>query len=237
MTDAHGQEHEADISQPLIALFKGVVYADAQPQHWQTLLRLQARVQDYVAVVGLELMLDESEGCAYLRQRPRTGGAEGEEVLPRLVPRRQLSYPVSLLLALLRRKLAEHDAAGGATRLILAGDEIVEMIRMFLPETGDEVRLVQRIDAHINRAIELGFLRRLRGQEERYEIRRIIKSFVDAQWLSEFNARLAEYHDHAAGVPRTGPAGPTEEPGTAREAGEAGEAGGSRGNERRPRPQ
>lgn len=196
MSDTQQPEQESGISLPVIALFKGVVYADAQPQLWQTLLRLQARVRDYVAVVGLELMLDETEGCAYLRQRARD--ADDEE-LPRLVPRRQLSYPVSLMLALLRRKLVEHDAAGGATRLILSRDEIVEMIRFFLPETGDEARLVQRIDTHINRSIELGFLRRLRGQEDRYEIRRIIKSFVDAQWLSEFNDRLAEYHAHGAG--------------------------------------
>jgi len=207
MTDDHSQDQDAGISLPLIALFKGVVYADAQPELWQTLLRLQARVRDYVAVVGLELMLDESESCAYLRQRPRT---EDDDELPRLVPRRQLSYPVSLMLALLRRKLAEHDAAGGATRLVLSRDEIVEMIRMFLPETGDEARLVQRIDTHINRTIELGFLRRLRGQEDRYEIRRIIKSFVDAQWLSEFNARLAEYHGHATGEAGSESGAPTE---------------------------
>jgi len=33
--------------------------------------------------------------------------------LPRLVQRRALSFPVSLLLALLRKKLAEFDAGGG----------------------------------------------------------------------------------------------------------------------------
>ncbi|MCC5873194.1 MAG: DUF4194 domain-containing protein [Gammaproteobacteria bacterium] len=207
MDEEHDLTQEAGIALPLIALFKGVVYADAQPQLWQTLLRVQAHVRDYVGVVGLELMLDETEGCAYLRQTPQT---EAEEELPRLVPRRQLSYPVSLMLALLRRKLAEHDAADGATRLVLSRDEIVEMIRMFLPETGDEARLVQRIDTHINRTIELGFLRRLRGQEDRYEIRRIIKSFVDAQWLSEFNTRLAEYHGHAAGETRAESAGQPE---------------------------
>ena len=58
MDDDHSQEHEAGISLPLIALFKCVLYADAQPQ--QTLLRLQARVCDYVAIVGLGLMLDET---------------------------------------------------------------------------------------------------------------------------------------------------------------------------------
>lgn len=195
MSEDATNEGEANLSPPLIALFRGVVYADSQPQMWQSLLRLQSRVRDYVGVLGLELMLDEGEGYAYLCQRPR----EEDDDLPRLVPRRQLSYPVSLLLALLRRKLAEHDAAGGATRLVLSRDEIVDVIRMFLPQTGDEARLVQRIDAHLNKAIELGFLRRLRGQEDRYEVCRILKSFVDAQWLAEFNDRLEAYRRYAAG--------------------------------------
>lgn len=190
---------EADrLGPPLIALFRGVLYADAQPRNWQQLIRLQARVRDYVTVLGLELMLDESEGYAYLRQRPRDDD-DSADAPPRLIARRQLSYPVSLLLALLRRKLAEHDAASADTRLVLDQDEIVDMIRMFLPETADEARLLQRIETHINKAIELGFLRRLRGEQDRYEVRRILKTFVDAQWLREFDERLAEYRGYAAG--------------------------------------
>ncbi|MDZ7844392.1 MAG: DUF4194 domain-containing protein [Anaerolineales bacterium] len=190
---------EADqLGPPLIALFRGVLYADAQPRNWQQLIRLQARVRDHVGVLGLELMLDESEGYAYLRQRPRDDEGDADAP-PRLVARRQLSYPVSLLLALLRRKLAEHDASGADSRLVLDQEEIVDMIRMFLPETGDEARLLQRIETHINKAIELGFLRRLRGEQDRYEVRRILKTFVDAQWLREFDERLAEYHAYAAG--------------------------------------
>lgn len=190
-------DEQAQLGPPLIALFRGVVYADSQPRNWQQLLRLQARIRDYVGVLGLELIVDESEGYAYLRQRPRDD--DGDDELPRLVARRQLGYAVSLLLALLRRKLAEHDAAGGDTRLVLDRDEIVDMIRMFLPETGDESRLVQRIDAHINKVVEFGFLRRLRGEQDRYEIKRILKTFVDAQWLSELDERLAEYRRYAAG--------------------------------------
>lgn len=194
MSDEDPTGEETEFPATLIALFRGVVYADSQPRNWQSLLRLQARVRDHVSVLGLELMLDESEGHAYLRQRPRD--EEGED-LPRLVPRRQLSYPVSLLLALLRKKLAEHDAAGGATRLVLTRDEVVDLIRMFLPQTGDEAKLVRRIDSHINKAIELGFVRRLRGHDERFEVLRILKSFVDAQWLQEFNERLEAYRRYA----------------------------------------
>ncbi len=181
----------------LITLFKGVVYQDANPALWQALLALQARVRDYVVLLGLELILDEAEGYAYLRQKPR---AEDEEGLPRLVQRRPLSYPVSLLLALLRKKLAEFDASGGDTRLILTREQLLELVRVFLPETANEAKLLDRLDTHINRLVDLGFLRRLRGQENQFEVMRILKTFVDAQWLSELDERLTGYRRHATGA-------------------------------------
>ena len=36
-----------------------------------------------------------------------------------------------------------------------------------------------------------------------YEVRRILKAFVDAQWLAEFDARLASYQSELAGVSDT----------------------------------
>ena len=174
----------------LIALMKGVLYQEQDVRLWQQLLDLQTRVRDYVSVLGLELMLDEAEGYAWLRTR--AADDESEE-LPRLVGRRQLSYPVSLIIALLRRKLAEFDASGGDTRLILSRDDIVELLRTFLPPGSTEARLVDQVDAHINKVIELGFARRLRGQEQMVEVRRILKAFVDAQWLNEFDTRLQAY--------------------------------------------
>ncbi|HEX6994990.1 MAG TPA: DUF4194 domain-containing protein, partial [Gammaproteobacteria bacterium] len=171
--------HASSLSAVLITLFKGVLYQDQRPELWQALLQLQAKVRDHAAVFGLELVLDEAEGYAYLRQRPAD---DGEEV-PRLVQRRQLGFAVSLLLALLRKKLAEHDAAGGDPRLILSRAQIADLVQLFLPSGTDEAKLVDRIDADINRVVELGFLRRLRGQEDQFEVRRILKAFVDAQWL------------------------------------------------------
>ena len=142
-------------------------------------------------------MLYEAEGYAYLRQKPQ---AEDSEAPPRLVQRRPLSYPVSLLLALLRKKLAEFDAAGGDTRLVLTSEQIVELVRVFLPDTANEARLLDRIDSHINKLVELGFLRKLRGQENQFEVMRILKTFVDAQWLADLDERLKGYRDHIAGT-------------------------------------
>jgi len=169
---------------------KGVTYHEDNPPLWQSLINLQAGVREYTAVLGLELILDEAEGYAFLRQRI---AADGEEELPRLVARRQLGYPVSLLLALLRKKLAEFDAMSGDTRLILRQEDIVNLLSVFLPDTGNEARLMDRLEGDIKKILEMGFLRRLRGQEDEFEVRRILKAFVDAQWLSEFDRRLTEY--------------------------------------------
>lgn len=184
-----------NLSAPVILLLKGVIYQEADAGLWNTLLQLQARVRDYMAVLGLELVLDEAEGYAFLRARPDSGD-DASPKLPRLVARRPLSFPVSLLLALLRKKLAEFDASGGDTRLVLSRDEIVELVRVFLPESSNEAKLIDQIETHLNKIVELGFLRKLKagtGQAAAFEVRRILKAFVDAQWLADFDARLAAY--------------------------------------------
>jgi hypothetical protein len=188
-----------DLSSLVIPLLKGVLYRDGDAGLWSALLELQARVRDYIAVLNLELVLDEAEGYAFLRSRP-AGDDATASALPRLVARRPLSFPVSLLLALLRKKLAESDAGGGDTRLILGREQIVELIRVFLPAGSNETRLIDQIETHVNKIVELGFLRRLKpaagkreGQAAAFEVQRILKAFVDAQWLADFDAQLAAY--------------------------------------------
>src|SRR5262249_59338097 len=92
------------LSLVLIALMKGVTEREADPSLWQALLGLQTRVRDHVSVLGLDLVVDEAEGYAYLRQRPLQ---EGEAGLPRLIAPRPLRYHVSPLLGPLRKKLVE----------------------------------------------------------------------------------------------------------------------------------
>lgn len=192
-----------DLSAVVVPLMKGVIYRDDNAAHWSALLQLQGRVRDFVGVLGLELSLDEAEGYAFLRSRPEPED-DAAPKLPRLVARRPLSFPVSLLLALLRKKLAEFDAAGSETRLILSRDQVVELLRVFLPEGSNETRVIDQVDTHLNRIADLGFVRRLRGQEQMFEVQRILKAFVDAQWLAEFDARLAAYRTQVEG--KGGPA-------------------------------
>ncbi|MBU2731198.1 DUF4194 domain-containing protein [Acidithiobacillus caldus] len=175
-------------------------------RQWAALLNLQARVRDYVAVLNLELVLDEAEGYAFLKSRPEPAEDDPSPRLPRLVARRPLSFPVSLLLALLRKKLAEFDAGGGDTRLVLSRDEIVELVRVFLPDGPNEAKLIDQIETTINKVVELGFLHKLKpasgslAGQANFEVRRILKAFVDAQWLAELDARLAAYQSALSGA-------------------------------------
>lgn len=194
----------AEMSLALIHLFRGVVYRAEQQRVWQAILQQQAALNDVVALFGLRLLVNEVDGYAFLRQVDADEASDVGVDLPRLVTRRTLSYPVSLLLALLRKKLAEHDASGADPRLILTKAGIADMLRLFLPETGDEVRFLSRIDAYIENVVKLGFLRRLRGQRDHYEVMRILKDFVDAEWLSKLDELLAEYRAHALGEDEAG---------------------------------
>ena len=196
----------ADLSVLLISLLKSVLYRDGDERQWASLLNLQARVRDYVAVLNLDLVLDEAEGYAFLKSRPEPADDDPAPRLPRLVARRPLSFAVSLLLALLRKKLAEFDAGGGDTRLMLSRDDIVELVRVFLPGGPNEAKLIDQIETTINKVVELGFLHKLKPAGGAsaglvtYEVRRILKAFVDAQWLAEFDLRLANYQSQLTGV-------------------------------------
>ncbi|HZK36112.1 MAG TPA: DUF4194 domain-containing protein [Aeromicrobium sp.] len=188
----HVRDPDREFSEAVIALMKGPIYRDTHERPWQHLLAHRGRIDDYVALIGLDAYVDESEGYAFLRTRPELDEDEG---LPRLVHRRRLSFPLSLLLVLLRRRLAEHDAAGGDTKAVITREQIVALLRTFLPEGRNDARLFDQIDTHIKKSVDLGFLRQVKGDEATYEVRRILVAFVDAQWLADFDARLDEYAD------------------------------------------
>lgn len=188
MSDSTALE-PSPLSLVLIQLFKGPLYRDTHDKLWEPLLKLRAPVSDHVAVLGLQVEIDESEGYAFLRSRSIDDDVE----FPRLVARRTLPFHVSLLLALLRKRLLEFDASSADPRLIVDREDVVEVLRVFLPESSNDARLTDSIDAHINKVVDLGFLRRLRSDPNKYEVRRIIKAFVDGQWLSNFDQALDEY--------------------------------------------
>ena len=101
----------------------------------------------------------------------------------------------ALTIALLNGVI--YRESGTDTRLVSSRDAIGELVRVFMPERNNEARLIDQIETHINRVVDLGFVRRLKSESgsastpASFEVRRILRAFVDAQWLAEFDTRLA----------------------------------------------
>jgi len=194
------------LSRTVVALYKNVVFKETDQDHWEVIQVQKNKIEDYVTKIGLTLIVDELDGYGYLKQRSY---GEGEEAIQRLVPRHGLSYPVSLLLVLLRKQLVEFDSTTGDQRLIITRQQIAERLSLFLKDTTNEAKLMADIDKHIDRVEKMGFLHRLRGNEERFEVQRILRNFVTGEWLSHFNERLEEYRRYAnAGELKDGEAKP-----------------------------
>lgn len=204
---------ELEFSRCLITLMKGVVEREAQPMLWNNIVESQARIAEYVEKIGLRLYLDKGAGYAYLRQTEN-------ENLPRLVNRHQLSFGLSMLLIILRKSLGDFDAATGDSFFVIKKSDIQLKLKGFFPAVSNETKYIQEIDRHIKRAIEMGFLVPLKGEkldrhneeltdnsngsgllrDEAYEVKEIIRSFITADWLKNFEERLNDYIAYANGL-------------------------------------
>lgn len=180
----------------IIKLLQGVIYNDDK-ELWDNLIKYHVPIKEYFKVIGIDVLIYETEGFAFLKQKQFD---EGQEInLPNLIEKRQLSYPVTLLCVLLVEKLIEFDATeGDSTRLIVDKDEIKEMLRIFLPEKTNEAKLIDNIDENINKLVKYGFLRKLNDTESKYEVKRILKAKIPAETLQEVKNKLEEYAKYIA---------------------------------------
>jgi len=171
-------------------LWKGPLYLSDGPL-WTALLRERENLTAWFHETGLLLVVDESEGYAYLRQIE----AEGDEKVPRLVQKRKLTYDATLLLVCLRDELNRFDArTADQLQLLKTRGELLDLVSGFLPDTTDQVRDVKKLDGAIEQLRELGFLRRLGGEtSDNYEVSRVIKARFGPGELEAVKERLLRH--------------------------------------------
>lgn len=183
-------------SNVLIALLKGIVYSH-QEEIWNTLIlpENERDVRNYFADIHLDLIIDKSEGYAYLKQQQTSADEEDneQEAPMKLIRRRALTFHVSLLCLLLRKHLIENDQTGESTRAILSREEINSQMKLYMKESTNEAVINKQIDAAIKKVEDEGFLRRMKTEQEQYEVNRIIKAFVNADQVGEWLERYKEY--------------------------------------------
>ena len=175
----------------VIKLLQGVLYNDDKAV-WNCLIQYRRNVEQYFSGIAIEVVILENEGFAYLKQR-ECDPSQGE-IVPHIIERRQLSYPVTLLSVILYEKLVEFDSQSGSTeRLILDREEIKDSIRIFLPEGSNEAKLTDKVDTYINKLVDVGFLRGLSTSPNKFEVRRILKAKISADGLQEIKTKLKEH--------------------------------------------
>lgn len=190
------EDQNKEFARAAVALMRGIIGKTRQADLYETVLKNQSQLSDYLAKLGLVLIVDEVEEYAYLRQVE-------DEAIPRLVPRHPLSYPVSILLVLLRKNMGEYDAANGDSRFLLTRDEIVDKMKVFFQATTNEIKFIQKIDSYINAVEAMGFLRKLKNKTDTYEVESVLRSFVNARWLQQFDERLQDYIEYGSQEEKT----------------------------------
>jgi hypothetical protein len=176
----------------LIRLLQRPLYSDSTAI-WDLLFRHRDEIESYFSQLGLEVVVAEHDGLAFLR-KAEDGNDEGSIDLPALTTRRELTYLASLICVLLVEELYRHEASGaGSNRLVLKREQIRAMVKPYLPAMTNEVKQAEGLDAQINRLEGYGFLRSVGEGGEDLEVTKLLKYKVDAARIAELKDRLASY--------------------------------------------
>ncbi|MDD3591789.1 MAG: DUF4194 domain-containing protein [Sulfurovum sp.] len=182
-----------DAKRAIILLLKGIFYKkDDEKAFFEMIESSRYAIAEYLETIGVELVVHEDDGYAYLQNIVYE---EEDEALPKLIASRPLSYKVSLLCVLLRQKIALFESQSEDERAIVSKEDIISQLLLFLDIQFNEVKIRKDIETTIKKVEGLGFLKQLKTDETSYEIQRAIKSFVDAQWLDGFDEKLQEYKE------------------------------------------
>lgn len=160
---------------------------------WNDMLHYRVPVAEYLARIGLEVVIDQKEGFAFLRQVELD--EEGRTI--GLIKRTPLSYEVTLICVVLREILEDFDMNPSTSPYChVTHKQIREHIELFFKEKSNQVKLLRQLDRYIKQIVELGFLRVIQEGElidERiYEIRRIIKAKITNDVLEDIRYAMEQ---------------------------------------------
>ncbi len=185
------EQHIKPYSKAIVKLLKQPI--ENNQSLWQDVLNYQVEIQNYVNLIGLELVLKKDEGFAYLRElEDREGNTLG------IVSKRKIGFEASIILVVLRQSLDEFDqnpTQFDVSEKFITSQEIKEEVELFLPETYNKVKLLKDLETNIRRIVDLGYLKEIDKNEfeTKYQIHRIIKEKVSLDQLQEFKNKLEAY--------------------------------------------
>jgi len=188
-----------------VKLLQGVLYSDENKSDWGALAKFRDELQNYFARIGLLLVVNESEGYAYLRQieendilgNDNQNGMKYHNV-PRLFRRSQLSYAVTMVCVLLRQRI--HDFDERLSNLddeccVVEEGELFEDWKKLIPDMPDEKKTKGQFDTVINKLKNIQFIKQIGEQAGRWEIRRILKARIPLEKLEDLLQQLQKEYN------------------------------------------
>lgn len=184
------EQNIAPYSKAIVKLLKSPV--ERTSNVWDDIIHYQTEIQDYIGLIGLELIVKKDEGFAFVRQfEDSDGNTLG------LVTRRQIGFETSIVLVVLRQSLEDFDSNPTqlATEKFITDSEIKDELELFLQEGYNKLKFKKELDKYIRNVVDLGYLKVIneKDNETKYQIHRIIKEKITLDILQEFKKKLQEY--------------------------------------------
>ncbi|MBQ7612346.1 MAG: DUF4194 domain-containing protein [Spirochaetaceae bacterium] len=188
-----------------IKLLQGpIIRKNEQDKTWNLLLRNRSYIDNYFATIGITLLVEESDGYAFLRQKNENID-EDFESLPRLIRKVRLSVEESFLCVILREALDYFESSDDFSEIFtMKENEIMERLKNYSPEYTDELKFQNKLKQYLNKFEDLGYVENLSkkefddSQNERndiYKINKIIRAIVSPEFLEDFRNKLVEHNN------------------------------------------
>jgi hypothetical protein len=149
------ERFKQEYSEAIVKLLKGAT--DRNSKVWDKIINYQNEIEEYVAQIGLELIVKKDEGFAFLKQIEYSDG----NTLG-LITRRQIGFETSIILVVLRQSLEEFDRNPTQFQVaekFINDSEIKEELELFLEEGYNRLRFLKDLDKYIKNVVDLGYLK------------------------------------------------------------------------------
>lgn len=174
------------------SLLKGPVFDDEDL--WSKMMLYKTELIMWFEQIAIELIIDQRDGYAYLRQLE----LDDKGTTVGLVQRRGLSYEVTLLCVILRKMLDEFEINDTNSRNLYITRKLLRVeLETFFKEKANRMKLIKELNKYIEEVADLGYIKKMKNdsnvsEDDRFEVRRIIKARFDEDTLEYFLNQLKQ---------------------------------------------
>lgn len=179
-----------DWSIAAVKLLQGAIESD-ETKAWNLLASNRTTLEEFMARLGLAIVVNDQEGFAYLVQLNLEEAPDGYDRLPKLFQASRLGYHQTLLCVLLRDALRRFEDEQTHDEICVVEEtRLLEEWKLFFPHDGDDVKQLRNLRSHFAKLADLKFVRQFGLSKGSWEVRRILKARLTADDLASLYQQL-----------------------------------------------